>query len=254
MKKTRRTKITSFLTAGAIALALAVGIFITGNVRAQSGNVPSKVADNLKDKVNKSNANDRVDVIIQSSSGWNSTLDSAVTGNSGSVSRSYSNFRDMRAVSLPAGAVNNMASRSDVRFVSLDSPVKVMGHVSSTTGADQVRTLASSGTLDGAGIGIAILDSGVDPKHPAFSHLGANVDFTGEGRTDDPYGHGTHVAAGAAGNGTVAASAYLGIAYNANVINVRVLNSLGTGTSSGLLAGLDWVMTNRSTYNIRVVT
>ena len=81
----------------------------------------------------------------------------------------------------------------------------------------------------------------------------SSKDFTGERRTDDPYGHGTHVARIAAGNARVSSGAYLGIAPNANLINLRVLNSQGLGTTSGLLSALDWVLTNRSSHNIRVV-
>src|SRR5918994_1001105 len=43
------------------------------------------------------------------------------------------------------------------------------------------------------------------------------------------------------------------MAPNAHLLNLRVLNSRGTGTVSGVLAALDWVMANRATYNIRVV-
>jgi subtilisin family serine protease len=80
-----------------------------------------------------------------------------------------------------------------------------------------------------------------------------NQDFTGENRTDDPYGHGTHVASIAAGNGRISNGAYTGVAPNADLINLRVLNSQGVGSVSGVLGALDWVMANRQTYNIRVV-
>src|SRR5207253_2909575 len=104
-----------------------------------------------------------------------------------------------------------------------------------------------------------VVDSGIDRNHQTFSdQLGlsrviVNQDFTGEGRTDDPFGHGTHVASAAAGSGQIFGGAYEGIAPNANIINLRVLDSHGGGTTSSLLAALDWVMTNRSLYNIRVV-
>ena len=55
------------------------------------------------------------------------------------------------------------------------------------------------------------------------------------------------------GNGRIANGAYLGIAPNAKLINLRVLNSTGTGTVSGTLAALDWILSNKAQYNIRVV-
>jgi subtilisin family serine protease len=81
----------------------------------------------------------------------------------------------------------------------------------------------------------------------------AGQDFTGENRTDDPYGHGTHVSSILAGNGRISNAAYMGIAPNANLINLRVLNSQGVGSAAQLLRAIDWVLTNRVRFNIRVV-
>jgi subtilisin family serine protease len=78
-------------------------------------------------------------------------------------------------------------------------------------------------------------------------------DFTGEGRTDDLHGHGSHVATAAAGNEIIGKGKYTGSAPNANLINLRVLNSKGTGSVSSVLGALDWIKTNHKTYNIRVV-
>ncbi|MFN2456395.1 MAG: S8 family serine peptidase, partial [Pyrinomonadaceae bacterium] len=111
-----------------------------------------------------------------------------------------------------------------LQTVSLDAEVKSFGHVSATTGADMVRAnngVPGSG-LDGTGIGIAVLDSGMDTGHVSGldknnqRRIGFSQDFTGQDRVDDPFGHGTHVASIAAGNGRMAKGAYLGIAPNAN--------------------------------------
>src|SRR5258707_696392 len=119
------------------------------------------------------------------------------------------------------------------------------------------RASANSGGtgtgVDGTGIGIAVLDSGMDIDHVSFldrnyvRRVAFSKDFTGENRIDDPYGHGTHVTSIAAGNGRLANAAYLGIAPNSQIINLRVLNSQGAGSVSGVLNALDWVMTNRAT-------
>ena len=175
--------------------------------------------------------------------------------------RQFKNFK-VRAVSVPVRAVSPLAARGDIAYVSLDREVRTLGHVSQTTGADAVRNQTSQGvsyTLDGGSIGLAVLDSGIDPLHVAFNNatsktrVAASVDFTGENRTDDPYGHGTHVASLAAGNGKVAEGAYVGVAPNVNIVNLRVLNSRGIGSVSGLLGALDWLLSNRTTYNVRVI-
>ncbi len=191
---------------------------------------------------------------------WNRTLDDAVKSNNGTVTKTFASF-PLRAVSLPAAAVEAFAARSDVGYVALDREVKLLGHVSLTTGADAARVSANyNPTYDGTGVGIAVLDSGLDANHTAFtqesgsaSRVAFSKDFTGENRTDDPYGHGTHVASVAASNGQVSNGAYRGVAPNAKIVNLRVLNSQGTGTVSALLAAIDWIKANRTTYNIRVV-
>jgi subtilisin family serine protease len=86
-----------------------------------------------------------------------------------------------------------------------------------------------------------------------LSRVVVSRDFTGENRTDDVYGHGTHVASIAAGNGEISDGAYTGIAPGARLLNLRILNSQGTGFASNLLAALDWIMTYRAVYDIRVV-
>src|SRR6185295_3298100 len=114
-----------------------------------------------------------------------------------------------------------------------DRKAEAYGHVTATTGADAVRTQTvgfNTTTFDGSGIGIAILDSGMDTGHVSFldkngiGRIKYSKDFTGENRIDDPYGHGTHVTALAAGNGRIANGKYSGIATNAKIINLRVLN------------------------------
>ena len=220
-----------------------------------------KMSVDLLNQVSSARPGDKVKVIIQPSGPASSELSAFLKRWDAKETHRFNNF-SIRAVALPAQAVQALAGRSDVFFVSLDSEIRPQGHLSSTTGADAVRHQESGGTnytLDGTGIGIAVLDSGMDPNHVAFNDSNAksrivlSKDFTGEGRTDDPYGHGTHVASVAAGNGSVSQGAYTGVAPNANLINLRVLNSRGVGSVSGVLAALDWVLANHAYYRIRVV-
>src|SRR5436190_3179408 len=113
---------------------------------------------------------------------------------------------NLRIVQLPPSAIASLAARAEVRYISPDRPLALMGHVETTTGTADVRTqtttslgglLSTTTTFDGRDIGIAIVDSGIDTRHVAFrnelgfSRVILSKDFTGEGRTDDPSGHGT---------------------------------------------------------------
>jgi subtilisin family serine protease len=201
----------------------------------------------------------RIRVIVQERAG----LDAMLASTLGREMRTRGRFDTLgaRVVELPARLVERLSEQKGVRFLSLDRETTGFGHVSRTTGTDDVRE--TSGTningLDGTGIGIAVLDSGIDTGHTTFLDKSNSLrvvyskDFTGEGRTDDPFGHGTHVASIAAGNGRISRAEYVGVAPNANLINLRVLNSQGMGRVSYILAALEWVYQNRAAYNIRVV-
>ncbi|HEY0727704.1 MAG TPA: S8 family serine peptidase, partial [Pyrinomonadaceae bacterium] len=164
-----------------------------------------KVSRDILTKVSSGKGAELIRVIIQPATAPELSLDSTLEF-TGSNIRKLKSFRS-RIITLPAQTAVNLASRSDVAYVSLNRDVQPMGHLSSTTGADQVRTPpnTTSPRLDGTGVGIAILDSGIDTAHHSFLNRSNGVrvvyseDFTGEGRTDDPYGHGTHVASLAAG-------------------------------------------------------
>ncbi len=116
-------------------------------------------------------------------------------------------------------------------------------------GVDRVDAELNGNT--GAGIGVAVLDTGVDLDHPDLGTVidGANFDRPGN-PADDNNGHGTHVA------GTIAASdntiGYVGIAPGATIIAVKVLDRRGSGWVSDINAGIDWVAANQGTYNIQV--
>ncbi|HEX6284902.1 MAG TPA: S8 family serine peptidase, partial [Pyrinomonadaceae bacterium] len=218
-----------------------------------------KISKDIVKQVTDGRGADLVRVIIQPAEEPDLSLDTTLEY-TGSNIRKLKNLR-ARIATVPAHVAVNLASRADVAYVAVNRDVHPMGHLSETTGADQVRTTPNpaSGKLDGTGIGIAILDSGIDTAHSSFldrsngMRIVYSEDFTGEGRIDDPYGHGTHVAALAGGNGRISNGQYLGVAPNANLINLRVLNSQGLGTTAQVLRALDWVATNRAAYNIRIV-
>jgi len=211
----------------ACLLYLSGGRGLGGNrVRAQSGRgrEHTRASAELRQKVKGGHGHERVQVIIQPAAGWSDDLDAALRAGG---AQGIAQFKHLpfRVASLPAAAATALAARPDVAYVTPDRKVGHLGHITATTGADLVRTTNGTTTsgLDGTGIGIAVLDSGIDASHKAFLDKSNNLrivysqDFTGEGRTDDPYGHGTHVASLAAGNGRISNAQYAGVAPNANL-------------------------------------
>src|SRR5829696_934911 len=135
-------------------------------VSAQVLNGRDKVSADLRQKLGQTG---KVNVVIKSAGAWNKAIDDAVKSNGGAVTKTFANF-PLRAASLPASAVEAFAARSDVAYVALDREVKLLGHVSLTSGADAARVMGNyNPTYDGTGVGIAVLDSGLDPNHTAFT-------------------------------------------------------------------------------------
>ncbi|WP_030164175.1 S8 family peptidase [Spirillospora albida] len=89
----------------------------------------------------------------------------------------------------------------------------------------------------GAGVTAYIIDTGIATSHSQFGGRASNVFDAFGGSGQDCNGHGTHVA------GTVGASAY-GVAKGVQLRGVRVLNCSGSGSNSGVIAGMNWVATN----------
>jgi serine protease AprX len=111
--------------------------------------------------------------------------------------------------------------------------------------------------LQGQGIGVAVVDSGIT-EHPDFqvvnggSRILTSVNFSSlETDMNDESGHGTHVA-GIIGGGAVDGMR-MGLAPKVNLINVKVSNNLGMSRVADVVEALEWIYYNKDAYNIRVV-
>ena len=113
--------------------------------------------------------------------------------------------------------------------------------------------------VTGRGVGVAVVDSGVYAHPDLAGRIVAAIDFTSVAPTvsniplNDLGGHGTHVAGLIAGDGTRSGGLYTGVAPNANIIDVRVIDARGGSNVSIILRGLQWILANRAAYNIKVV-
>ncbi len=243
--------------------------------------VGDRLSPDLREMLGNSDPNTRVKVILQADDIANAALMTALAKNGVTV-ESKANNLGMLTVEMPLGAAEAISAVRGTQHLSLDREVSLLGHIETTTGVSLVRTISqglnvsllgtgvanTSEELDGRGIGIAIVDSSIREDHRSFvdvnnqGRVAARKSFFGGGNsTNDQYGHGTHVASLAAGgdgaNLNLADGTYLenykGIAPKAKIINLRVLDDHGIGNAAALISALDWLLANRTTYNIRVV-
>jgi subtilisin family serine protease len=113
---------------------------------------------------------------------------------------------------------------------------------SSTTWGLQVTGTATS-RFSGAGIRVAILDTGFDLSHPDFAGRSIiSKSFVAGEVVQDDNGHGTHTAGTVCGPLKPASQPRYGIAYNAEMFIGKVLGNSGFGTDRSIIAGMDWAL------------
>jgi subtilisin family serine protease len=149
------------------------------------------------------------------------------------------------AAELNAGQLNALSNNPNVDYIEQDARVQATATQSNATwGLDRSdqRALPLNGTYTytptGAGVNVYIIDTGIRFAHADFGGRAVSgYDAVDGGSADDCNGHGTHVA------GTVGGSTY-GVAKGATLYGIRVLDCAGSGTNSGVIAGMDWVAQN----------
>ncbi len=218
------------------------------------------------------NEADTVDVIVQ--------FKAALTGEQlkqiearGQIKHIFEHIHAVHA-SLPLRAVWALESDPSVTYISPDRKVTAAGsnNTSANNGGgllDMVgwtanANVAWSDGLDGTGIGVAIIDSGVTQKDDLMTYNGSasrilySQSFVPGEDPSDLYGHGTHVTGIAGGNGADSSGngvfqTFQGIAPNISIINLKVLDVNGSGMTSGVIAAIEQAIQLQNTYNIGVI-
>ena len=242
-----------------VVVAVALVAFFSPGLRGSKGDRRAHLSDDLtRHQARKTSARTRV--IVR---GADRTLDLLASRHR---LRIVKRMRGAAVVLANSAELNDLSRDGTVDRLSGDLPVNNSTVTSdASTAADQTRAgnalLAGSlgiPGVDGRGIGIAVVDSGIAPHSALARRVVANVSFvTGDPQITDTFGHGTHVAGIIAGNPSppngVAREYAGGIAPGAMLINVRVLGADGSGFTSDVIDGIQWVVANRARYNIRVI-
>jgi subtilisin len=173
-------------------------------------------------------------------------LGAAVSHVYGRVARGY-------AAQMSSAAAARAAADPRVRTVVPDRYVRISakpgggggggGGQSVPTGVRRVgaaKTVDKVTTFKGAGVAVAVVDTGIDLDHPDLNVAQYGKNCSSGSTYDDGNGHGTHVA------GTIGArsdnnTGVVGVAPGTEVVPVRVLNNAGSGTWSSIICGVDWV-------------
>src|SRR5579864_8462928 len=164
---------------------------------------------------------------------------------------------------IPASALAALEADPEIASVTIDHPMKLMDDTTDDViGAEN----AWSSGFTGAGVGVAVIDSGINDSHPDLwnsTHTASRVvyhqDFTGTATTNsnganyDLYGHGTHVAGIIGGNGSLSGGQYQGVAPGVNLIDLRALDANGAGSDSTVIAAIQQAIALQNTYNIKVI-
>ncbi|MFD6076611.1 S8 family peptidase [Streptomyces hydrogenans] len=239
----RRTLIASAATVAALATGLAVA-------PAQAAPAPAEgvvVAAGSPDAVDGS-------YLVTLKPGAGFTAGSAkgrglIAGYGGKVGKTFGAALNGYAVTLDAAAARRLAADPAVATVEQNQIVRADAtQTNAPWGLDRIdqASLPLSGTYtypDSAGAGVTayVIDTGVRISHGELAGRAVNGYDAVEGDTvaQDGNGHGTHVAT------TIAGSTY-GVAKAAKVVAVRVLDANGSGTTAGVVAGIDWVTSHHA--------
>ena len=108
----------------------------------------------------------------------------------------------------------------------------------------------------GAGVGVALVDTGVTEVEDLRGRVVHGPDLSGEGHPRDSYGHGTFMAGLIAGDGQLSAtgtSRHVGVAPGAHIVSVKVAGADGATSLSRVLDGIGWVVTHADEHAVRVL-
>ncbi|HLM44957.1 MAG TPA: S8 family peptidase [Myxococcaceae bacterium] len=148
------------------------------------------------------------------------------------------------AASLNKGQLTALRQNADVEYIEEDAVVQADATQSGATwGLDRIdqRALPLNGTYNytttASTVTAYIIDTGLQANHSDFGGRAANVFDAFGGTGADCQGHGTHV------GGTVGGTVY-GVAKGVKLRGLRVLDCSGSGSNSGVIAGMDWVRNN----------
>jgi len=226
----------------------------------------NKLFDSLEVKIDEASDSDEIPVIVVYNENIDSDKKVKVKELTGKKAAKYEyDIIPGMALSLTKKEIKELAKLDFVKQIEYDEPVHAaLDSASVWIGAWAAREdFGVDGNRDGSVTSysstdavVAVIDTGIDVSHVDLDGgkvIGWYDLVNGQTTPYDDHGHGTHCASIAAGTGE-GNSIYTGIAPGAALVGVKVLDSQGSGSMSGVTAGIDWAVANRNTYGIEVIS
>ena len=173
------------------------------------------------------------------------------------------------AATVDPAALRRLAVDAAVRDISANRPVRMHGSGSDSPAIPLLPTVVRADQVwpssTGAGVTVAVIDTGIadvpDLKgrivpivvNSVTGETAPCINFSAEPGCEDSYGHGTFVAGVIAARGNTSNGAYKGVAPSAKVLSVKLAGRDGGADVSTLLASLQWVVSHKDRYGIRVL-
>jgi serine protease len=176
------------------------------------------------------------------------------------VSRSF-NLIPAVAANLDANQINQLRKNPDVEYIEPDYKIYKLGSIDTNAdSSSNINALSSPQTIPygitmvnapavwprtrGAGVRVAVLDTGISMYHPDIGNVINSVSFVTGETVEDFDGHGTHT------SGTIAAAdngiGVVGVAPQADLLIAKVLDNAGSGQTSWLISGIEWAVNNNA--------
>ncbi len=158
------------------------------------------------------------------------------------------------ACEMNINSILELTADPDVEFISYDAKVfAVMDVARKAIGADLILNTGYTGK----NVTVAIIDTGISPHadllYPSKRIVGFKDFVNNETRAYDDNGHGTHCAGILAGSGYASKGKYKGVAPEANILSIKVLDENGNGNTSDILSTIQWIIDNKEVYKTRII-
>ena len=236
---------------------ITIAILVVPPVAARAeGNTPvSKLDRVLRRYAESANQAPTHRVIIRTKAGYRSALAAELRAHGDRVGTEH---RLIEALTTDLHDADLTALAADPRVESISIDARVGAHANPNADANLIRgTLGLTTTgPTGAGVGIALIDSGIEPAVGLGGRIAAFYDFTRGGIVQrsayDDFGHGTHLAVAIGGDGTLEGT-YKGIAPGVTFIGLKVLDSKGHGNTSDVIRAVEFATANRIALGIDII-